>query len=133
MSDFDALVQFAVSNDVDLTVVGPETPLIAGIVDVFEANGLRIFGPSREPAMIEGSKTYAKELMRKYGIPTAEFVSLADYDQGLAYARDYFAHAPQRRLVVKADGEAGGKGVFRLCRTRRGGGGPAPFDDRSRI
>jgi phosphoribosylamine--glycine ligase len=112
MADFDALARFAIENDVDLTVIGPETPLIGGIVDVFEANGLRVFGPSREPALLEGSKTYAKELMRRYKIPTAEFVSVTDYDEASRYAVDYFKLHPTKKLVVKADGEAAGKGVF---------------------
>jgi len=109
--DFEGLALFAQNNAVDLTVVGPESPLIAGIVDHFEAKGLRIFGPSREPAQIEGSKIYAKELMRKYGIPTADYVVQQDFDEALAYAREYFVVNPGKRLVVKADGEAAGKGV----------------------
>lgn len=111
-TDFDALIQFAEQHDVDLTVVGPETPLIAGIVDAFEAKGLRIFGPSAEPAQLEGSKVYAKELMRAYGIPTADFVVHTDFEQALDYAREYFASHPGKKLVVKADGEAAGKGAI---------------------
>lgn len=116
VNDFDALTRFAVENNVDLTVVGPETPLIAGIVDAFEAKGLRIFGPSREPAQLEGSKIYAKELMRKYGIPTADFVVQTDFAESAAYARQYFTVNPGKKLVVKADGEAAGKGVM-VCDT----------------
>ena len=112
VTDFEGLARFAIENDVDLTVIGPETPLIGGIVDVFEANGLRVFGPSREPAQIEGSKTYAKELMRKYRIPTAEFTSVTDFREAVDYARNYFHTRPGKKLVVKADGEAAGKGVF---------------------
>ena len=111
-NEFEVLARFAIDNDVDLTVIGPETPLIAGIVDVFEANGLRVFGPSREPAMIEGSKTYAKELMRKYNIPTADFISITDFQVGIQYASEYFRRHDGKKLVVKADGEAAGKGVF---------------------
>jgi phosphoribosylamine--glycine ligase len=110
--DFESLARFAIENDVDLTVIGPETPLIGGIVDVFEANGLRVFGPSREPAQIEGSKTYAKELMRRYKIPTADFITLTDFNEARNYAVHYFQTNPGKRLVVKADGEAAGKGVF---------------------
>jgi phosphoribosylamine--glycine ligase len=91
---------------VDLTVVGPEAPLIAGIVDAFEAKGLRIFGPSREPAMIEGSKAYAKGIMLRAGIPTA---NCAIFDDP-AMARDYLRVQPYP-LVIKADGAAAGKGV----------------------
>lgn len=115
-TDFEALAGFAHANSVDLTVVGPETPLIGGIVDVFEAKGLRIFGPSGEPAQIEGSKVYSKELMRKYGIPTADYVVQTDFEEAVAYAREYFAVHPGRRLAVKADGEAAGKGVV-VCST----------------
>jgi phosphoribosylamine---glycine ligase len=116
IDEFDVLARFAIDNDVDLTVVGPETPLIGGIVDVFEANGLRVFGPSREPSMIEGSKTYAKELMRKYNIPTADFISVGEFNAGLDYAIEYFRSHSNKKLVVKADGEAAGKGVF-VCST----------------
>jgi phosphoribosylamine---glycine ligase len=105
-TDIENLRLFAEHQSVDLTVVGPEKPLIAGIVDAFEAKGLRIFGPSREPAMIEGSKAYAKDLMRRAGIPTAHFEVFED----AAAARDY-AKAQTFPLVVKADGEAAGKGV----------------------
>lgn len=115
-TDFDALIQFAEQHDVDLTVVGPETPLIAGIVDAFEAKGLRIFGPSAEPAQLEGSKVFSKELMKAYGIPTADFVVRSDFDQAMAYAREYFEAHPGKRLVVKVDGEAAGKGAI-VCET----------------
>ncbi|HEX5322807.1 MAG TPA: phosphoribosylamine--glycine ligase [Capsulimonadaceae bacterium] len=115
-TDFDALIQFAEQHDVDLTVVGPETPLIAGIVDAFEAKGLRVFGPSAEPAQLEGSKVFAKQLMQNYNIPTADFVVHSDFDQATAYAREYFAANPGKKLVVKVDGEAAGKGVI-VCPT----------------
>jgi phosphoribosylamine--glycine ligase len=112
VTDFDALTQFAEQHDVDLTVVGPETPLIAGIVDAFEAKGLRIFGPSAEPARLEGSKVFAKELMQQYNIPTADFVVHSDFDEAVAYAREYFKANPGKKLVAKVDGEAAGKGVI---------------------
>lgn len=70
--DTEALVQFAKNEGIDLTIVGPEAPLLQGVVDRFQAEGLRIFGPRREAALIEGSKAFAKQLMKKYGIPTAE-------------------------------------------------------------
>jgi phosphoribosylamine--glycine ligase len=112
VSDFEALARFAETNNVGLTIVGPETPLIAGIVDFFEARGLRIFGPSREPAQLEGSKIYSKELMRRYGIPTADFVVQSDFDEAVAYSKQYFEVNIGKKLVVKADGEAAGKGVM---------------------
>ena len=105
-TDIENLRLFAEHQNVDLTVVGPEKPLIAGIVDAFEAKGLRIFGPSKEPAMLEGSKAYAKELMLRAGIPTAPFRSFDD----AAAARDYL-RAQSFPIVIKADGEAAGKGV----------------------
>ena len=104
--DLENLRLFAEHQAVDLTVVGPEKPLIAGIVDAFEARGLPIFGPGREPALLEGSKAYAKHIMQKGGIPTAPFEVFDD----VAPARNYL-RAAQYPLVVKADGEAAGKGV----------------------
>ena len=106
VGDLEDLAQFAEHQAVDLTVVGPETPLIAGIVDIFEARGLPIFGPGREPALLEGSKIYAKQIMQKGGIPTAPF---AVFDHANK-ARDYL-RAAKFPIVVKADGEAAGKGV----------------------
>lgn len=105
-TDIENLRLFAEHQNVDLTVVGPEKPLIAGIVDAFEAKGLRIFGPSREPALLEGSKAYAKEVMRRANIPTANFAVFDDPK----VARDYL-RAQTFPLVLKADGEAAGKGV----------------------
>jgi phosphoribosylamine--glycine ligase len=104
--DIANLVLFAEHQNVDLTVVGPERPLILGIVDAFEARGLRIFGPSREPAMLEGSKAFSKEIMSRAGIPTAPF---AVFDEP-QLARD-FLKSQTFPIVVKADGEAAGKGV----------------------
>jgi phosphoribosylamine--glycine ligase len=104
--DIDGLRDFVEHQGVDLTVVGPEKPLIAGIVDAFEARGLAIFGPSKEPAQLEGSKVFAKELMKRAGIPTAEFEVFDDAQKALSYLQT--AKFP---LVVKADGEAAGKGV----------------------
>lgn len=104
--DIDGLRDFVEHQGVDLTVVGPEKPLIAGIVDAFEARGLAIFGPSKEPAQLEGSKVFAKELMKRAGIPTADFEVFDDAQKALTYLQT--ATFP---LVVKADGEAAGKGV----------------------
>ena len=106
LSDFPGLVSFAREKDIDLTVVGPEKPLVAGIVDVFEANGLRIFGPRKDSAQLEGSKIFAKNLMRKYNIPTAGFVVFDDHDKAAGYIK---RNNPP--YVVKADGLAAGKGV----------------------
>jgi phosphoribosylamine--glycine ligase len=107
-SDISALRRFAVKNAVDLTVVGPELPLTLGIVDVFEKEGLRIFGPAQKAARLEGSKIFAKEIMQKYAIPTAAFTVFAD----ATAARDYLLKGNSIPVVIKADGLAAGKGVF---------------------
>jgi phosphoribosylamine---glycine ligase len=106
VNDFEALVAFAKKHDVGLTVVGPEDPLAGGIVDVFEAAGLRAFGPSGAAAQIEGSKAFAKRLMARCNIPTSEYAEFDDADAAIAYVRD--KGAP---IVIKADGLAAGKGV----------------------
>ncbi|MFK5951513.1 MAG: phosphoribosylamine--glycine ligase [Desulfobacterium sp.] len=105
--DIEALATFAADNEIDLTVVGPEAPLAQGIVDLFEEKGLKAFGASRKGAQLEASKIFAKNIMEKYGIPTARGKAFTDVDK----ARDYIRRmgAP---LVVKADGLAAGKGVF---------------------
>lgn len=111
-TDIDSLVRFAEENSIDLTVVGPEAPLTAGIVDRFESVGMRIMGPSASPARLEGSKIFSKKLMQTYGIPTADFhisESLEDAEQFLH--RFYSQHPATTPLVVKADGLAAGKGV----------------------
>ncbi len=109
--DVDGLVRFAVSNEIGLTVVGPEDPLALGIVDAFQARGLRIFGPTRAAAEIESSKAFSKNLMNEAGIPTATFQIFSEYDKALAYIRE--RGAP---IVVKASGLALGKGVY-VCKT----------------
>ena len=106
VEDLDALAAFAKENQVDLTVVGPEVPLTMGVVDKFEAENLRIFGPSKDAAIIEGSKEFSKEIMVKYGVPTAAYGSFTDAASALAYIDK--VGAP---IVVKADGLAAGKGV----------------------
>ena len=106
-ADIAALKSFALKNSVDLTVIGPELPLTLGIVDVFEQAGLRIFGPSQKAALLEGSKYFAKEIMQKHGIPTADFKSFSDAEAAKTYVQR--KNAP---VVIKADGLAAGKGVF---------------------
>jgi phosphoribosylamine--glycine ligase len=105
--DVKGLAEFAKRKLIGLTVVGPEAPLVAGIVDEFGRLGLRIFGPARELAAIEGSKVFSKELMKRCGVPTADFRVFDDHDEAVAYVRE--RRAP---LVIKADGLAAGKGVF---------------------
>ncbi len=105
--DIDGLAAFAQSNQVDLTVVGPEGPLVAGIVDVFQAKGLAVFGPSKAAAQLEGSKVFSKNHMQKYGIPCATGKAFTDAEQAKIYAR-----AMGAPCVVKADGLAAGKGVI---------------------
>jgi phosphoribosylamine--glycine ligase len=109
--DLDGLLGFARERAVGLTVVGPEAPLAAGLVDLFERNGLRVFGASRAAAELEGSKSFAKELMQRHGIPTAAARTFTDAAAARAWVRE--TGAP---LVVKADGLAAGKGVV-LCRS----------------
>jgi phosphoribosylamine--glycine ligase len=109
--DIDALLRFAVDEEVDLTIIGPEGPLVAGIVDRFAAADRRCFGPSRNAARLEGSKSFTKEFLQRHRIPTAGFATFgaADFDE--AYVR-----AQRLPLVVKADGLAAGKGVM-ICET----------------
>ena len=104
--NIDALADWVEKNDIDLTVVGPERPLVEGIVDEFEARGLRVFGPNQEASMIEGSKVFAKDILHKYDITTAEFEVFTDPDKALKYLDkvDY-------PTVIKAEGLAAGKGV----------------------
>jgi phosphoribosylamine--glycine ligase len=105
------LVDFAVSRDIDLTVVGPEAPLVAGLVDRFEAAGLRAVGPSSAAAQLEGSKSFAKDFMRRWGIPTADYQI---YTEPSVVEADLRAGRYSFPVVVKADGLAAGKGVF-IC------------------
>ena len=106
ITDNDALVAFALENKIDLTIVGPEVPLANGVVDAFRAKGLAIFGPTQAAAQIEGSKSFAKDLMKKYGIPTAAFEVFTDAEAAKAYIVEQGAP-----IVIKADGLAAGKGV----------------------
>jgi phosphoribosylamine---glycine ligase len=111
INDNEAVAAFAADNQVDLTVIGPEAPLTNGIVDVFTARGLRVFGPDGEAAQMEGSKKFAKEIMKKAGVIAAASETFTDHDEAIAYLDK--VGAP---IVVKADGLAAGKGVT-VCET----------------
>jgi len=106
LSDFAAIESFITEKQVDFTVVGPEQPLVEGIVDFLESKGIPVFGPSQKAAQMEGSKIFAKTLMQKYGIPTARFGAFSDYRQ----ARQYLDGLEDGEVVLKADGLAAGKG-----------------------
>jgi len=106
--NIDALLQFATVTGIGLTIVGPEQPLVKGLVDSFEESGLRVFGPSQRAAEIEGSKVFCKDLMKKYGIPTARYESFDSPDQVKLFTKE------DEPVVVKASGLAAGKGVI-LC------------------
>lgn len=112
VDEIDALVEFAKAENIDLTVVGPELPLTLGIVDAFQAAGLACFGPSQKAAMLEGSKAFSKELMKKYNIPTAAFDTFSDVNNAKAFVDEIGVPC-----VVKADGLAAGKGVI-ICDTK---------------
>lgn len=107
--EFDKLVDFAMENKIDLTIIGPDDPLVGGIVDVFEEKGLRVFGPRKNAAILEGSKAFSKDLMKNYMIPTAAFETFQDANEALNYLKT--AKFP---IVLKADGLALGKGVL-IC------------------
>jgi phosphoribosylamine--glycine ligase len=107
ISDFQALIAFALNNEIGLTIVGPEAPLVNGVVDAFTAAGLKIFGPSRGAAQLEGSKAFTKDFLARHEIPTAAYGNFTDMDEALAYLDE--VGAP---IVVKADGLAAGKGVI---------------------
>ncbi|NKI16641.1 phosphoribosylamine--glycine ligase [Spongiibacter sp. KMU-166] len=107
VGDFEALAAFAEQNNVGLTIVGPEAPLVDGVVDFFAARGLPCFGPSKGAAQLEGSKAFTKDFLARHNIPTADYGNFTDLDEALAYLRE--KGAP---IVVKADGLAAGKGVI---------------------
>ncbi|MFH1578227.1 MAG: phosphoribosylamine--glycine ligase [Candidatus Omnitrophota bacterium] len=109
--DISGLIGFAQDKSIDLTVVGPEIPLAAGIVDQFQKAGLKVFGPIKRAASLESSKVFAKEIMKKYGVPTADFRVFDNYQDATRYLND-----KNSACVVKADGLAAGKGVF-VCPT----------------
>ena len=110
--EFEKLAAFAKEKEIDLTIVGMDDPLVGGIVDVFEAEGLRVFGPRKNAAILEGSKAFSKDLMKKYDIPTAAYENFDDPEKALEYLRTE-AKFP---IVLKADGLALGKGVL-ICNT----------------
>ena len=107
VEDTDALVSFAKANDIGLTVVGPEVPLVLGVVDAFEDVGLRCFGPSKEAAQLEASKRFTKDFLARHNIPTADYQTFTDVAPAIAYIKEQGAP-----IVVKADGLAAGKGVI---------------------
>ena len=109
--EFDKLVAFAKEKEIDFTIIGMDDPLVGGIVDVFEAEGLRVFGPNKKAAILEGSKAFSKDLMKKYKIPTAAYENFTDANEALKYLET--AKMP---IVLKADGLALGKGVL-ICNT----------------
>ena len=111
--EFEKLAAFAKEKEIDLTVIGMDDPLCGGIVDVFEREGLRVFGPRKNAAILEGSKAFSKDLMKKYGIPTADYQVFTDPAEAEAYLET--AKYP---IVLKADGLALGKGVL-ICKTRQ--------------
>ena len=111
--DVPRLLRFARERSIDLTVVGPEAPLVAGLADEFRRNGFAVFGPSAAAARLEGSKVFTKKLLRRASIPTADFAVFTRY----ADAERYIEEGPEQPLVVKADGLAAGKGVY-VCATR---------------
>ena len=110
--DLPAIVEFAKTHPVDFAVVAPDDPLVMGLVDLLEAEGIPCFGPNKDAAIIEGSKAFSKQLMKAYGIPTAEYEIFTELEPALAYVEE--CRIP---VVVKADGLAKGKGVI-ICETR---------------
>ena len=105
--DIAALIKFAKENSVSLTVVGPEVPLCLGVVDLFEAEGLRVFGPSKAAAQLEGSKVFCKNVLRSAGVPTAEFHEFRDASSAERFVNERYSETPDDvPLVVKADGLA---------------------------
>ena len=109
---FEELADFAQSHEIDLTVIGMDDPLVGGIVDVFEARGLRVFGPRKNAAILEGSKAFSKDLMKKYNIPTAAYETFTDKEKAIDYLKSQAAFP----IVLKASGLALGKGVL-ICET----------------
>ena len=107
IKDYNLLAEFAKTNEIELTIVGPEAPLVDGVVDIFKSEGLTIFGPSKEAAQLEGSKVYMKNFLAKYNIPTARYIETASIEDAFKFTDTLTAP-----IVVKADGLCGGKGVI---------------------
>jgi phosphoribosylamine---glycine ligase len=119
VDDFPRLIKFAKENQIGLTVVGPEAPLCAGVVDAFQEAGLRIFGPNKSAAQLEGSKVFCKNLLRNADVPTADYRVFRDADSAERYIKDRWPLPDEDvPVVVKADGLASGKGAF-VCRRRK--------------
>jgi phosphoribosylamine--glycine ligase len=117
-TDIAGLIKFAKSNDVNLTVVGPEVPLCDGLTDAFEKEGLRVFGPSKEAAQLEGSKVFCKNVLRTADVPTADFREFRDAESAEHFIKERYVETPEDvPVVVKADGLAAGKGAI-VCKTR---------------
>jgi len=112
-SNIEKLVEFSREMKIDMTIVGPEEPLVEGIVDIFRQNGLKVIGPTKKAAKLEGSKTYAKNFMKKYNIPTARYDEITIYEDAILAIEKY-----NYPVVVKADGLAAGKGVF-ICENKQ--------------
>ena len=110
--EFDRLADFAAEKEIDLTVIGMDDPLVGGVVDLFEARGLRVFGPRKNAAILEGSKAFSKDLMKKYNIPTAAYETFTSADDAKKYLE-----TSEYPIVLKADGLALGKGVL-ICNTK---------------
>ena len=107
IGDYGELADFAKKNSIDLTIVGPEAPLVDGIVDIFQERGLLIFGPSAKAAQLEGSKIFMKNFLSRHGIPTAKYIETDSLEKASA-----FIESLEAPIVVKADGLCGGKGVI---------------------
>ncbi|WP_373069534.1 phosphoribosylamine--glycine ligase [Sulfurimonas sp.] len=107
IKDYNELAEYAKENNIELTIVGPEAPLVDGVVDIFKSQGLTIFGPSKEAAQLEGSKVYMKNFLAKYNIPTAKYIETSSIEEAFKFADSLTAP-----IVVKADGLCGGKGVI---------------------
>ena len=114
LTDFKDVADFVRQNKIELTIVGPEAALVAGIVDYFNSLNLKIFGPVKKSAQLEGSKIFAKEFMMKYNIPTAEYRQFSDYDEAVKFVE----HNSDVYSIIKADGLCAGKGVF-VCKSKQ--------------
>jgi len=114
----DEIVSFAVKNQIDLAYIGPEEPLSLGLVDKLEDSGIPAVGPKKEATILESSKCWAKDFMRRIGVPVPEYQNFEDPEEAKAFIKEYYQNNPEKNLVVKADGLAAGKGVF-VCSSVR--------------